>query len=236
MDKPRILCCIPSYKGPEPHPFFSFLLLATEVGRAESEGKYKVRWNVGGPKVRVPVVRNQACAFALNGDATHLLFIDDDMLVPPGAIEHLLALDLPIVSPIFYRGGKSHDPLVFDWGEDGKPHPMKEYPVDTLFLAPAGVGTGVMMIKTEVLKAMDPPYFYYPQDPTMGMDLEFCRRAAEIGFASYCDSRILVRQMGLNEPVGEAEWLERKEYYYAEKDNPGIHQFNSNIAEGTFGR
>jgi hypothetical protein len=88
---------------------------------------------------------------------------------------------------------------------------MTNYPVDQLFEAPAGTGTGVMMIKTEVLNAMERPYFFHPRDPSKGMDLTFCRRAREAGFKAYCDSSILVEQMKIPGSVGFEQWMSRKE-------------------------
>ena len=127
------------------------------------------------------------------------------MLPQANLSEHLLALDLPIVAPIFFKD--CGDPLAFDWDpESGRPDPIIDYPVDRVFEAPAGVGTGVMLIKREVLEALEDPWFGFgPQ-----LDLDFCQRAAAKGFKSYCDSRILVQQMGKASPIGKTAWDERR--------------------------
>ena len=210
---PRILCSIPSYSGPDPRTYFYHLLFAAETGRAEALGEYKVRWSVAGPKDQVLPARNQACRFSIMGDCTHLLLADDDMLMQPDILEKLLAEDKPIIAPIFFRSGSPYDPLVFKMGDDGEPDSMTDYPVDQVFPAPGGVGTGLMLIKVEVLKAMmqDGPWFRYPPPgSTRGMDLDFCIRAAKYGFISHCDSRLLVEQMGLPQPVGRAQWEARR--------------------------
>lgn len=208
---PKILCCIPVYKAVEALPFMSFLLFAAEAGKAEVSEKYKVRWNVGGPGVRTSNVRNAACDFAIKGKATHILMVDDDMLIPPDIIEKLLAMDVPIACPIFFRSGDDNAPLVYDIDPDsGEPVNMMDYPIDQVFEAPGGVGTGVMLIRRDVIDAIERPHFYYPQDTRYGMDLMFCRRAREKGFATWCDSRILVEQMDNPQPVGKKQWLERK--------------------------
>lgn len=208
MEIPRILCCIPSYDGPDPRPFMHFLLLAAECGKAEAVGKYKVRWNVGGPRVKTQTVRNSACQYALLGNCTHLAFIDDDMLVPPDILESLLRSDKPIIAPIFFRGGIPPDPLAFALDGTGEPFPMYNYPVDKVFPAPGGVGTGVMLLRTEVLAAMqdDSPWFRYPYGSARSMDVDFCMRAASKGFVSHCDSRLLVEQLGLSQPIGRSQW------------------------------
>lgn len=206
---PKVICTVPVYKSVEALPFMHFLLFASEVGKAEMQGAYKVRWNVGGPGVRTSLVRNSAAQIAIDSGADYLLFIDDDMLVPPFILAKLLSLDKPIATPIFFRSGPPYDPLVFDL-VDEIPTPMMKYPVDQVFLAPGGIGTGVMLIKTEVLRAVGAPYFYYPEDPSKGMDLEFCRRAREAGYDAWCDSRLLVKQMGNSAPVGMDQWVKRR--------------------------
>lgn len=134
---PKVICTVPVYKSVEAVPYMTHLLFAAEVGKAEALGKYKVRWNVGGPGVRIAAVRNSAAMIAIRKQADYLLFIDDDMLVPPNILELLLEPDLPIVSPIFFRSGDDNAPLVYGIGPGGVGvQNMREYPVDQLFEAP----------------------------------------------------------------------------------------------------
>jgi hypothetical protein len=211
---PKILCTIPVYKAVEALPYMTHLLFSQETGKAEAAGKYKARMNVGGPGVRTPIVRNGAVAIALHGKADYLFFLDDDMLVPPDIIEKLLSMDVPIACPIFFRSGDNNSPLVYDIDPgSGKPDCILDYPVDQVFEAPGGCGTGTMLIRRDVLESLESPQFFYPPDTRYGMDLLFCRRAREKGFATYCDSRILVQQMNNPQPVGLQQWLERKAEY-----------------------
>lgn len=204
----RILCSVPVYHALDPLPFMSFLDVSQETGRAEVAGKYSVRWLVGGPKVKTQIVRNISCRTTLTGGASHLAFVDDDMLLGPRDIfERLLAHDKDIVSPLFFRAAGNFDPLVFHLDGDGEPCPITDYPKDTLFEAPAGVGTGVMLIKREVLEALEDPWFFYPQQSTRSMDVDFCLRAIAKGFKVWCDTSIIVKQMGLPKPVGEEDFL-----------------------------
>jgi len=102
----------------------------------------------------VESVRNTSCEAALTGGATHLLFIDDDMLInPPEIIGKLLALDKDIVAPLFFRSSGNFDPLVFNIDDLGEPCPVLNYPTNEPFKVTGGVGTGVMLIKREVLEA-----------------------------------------------------------------------------------
>lgn len=203
---PRIIGSVPVYTAMTPMPLMYFLSLSQETGRADAQGRYKLRWIVGGPKTQTHIIRNAACAVVLQSGATHLLLIDDDMCPTADIIDNLLLLDLPIVSPIFFRD--NGDPLVFDWDPvTPKRVSMTNYPVDQVFEAPAGVGTGVMLIKRQVIEAIDGPCFGVGEYS----DLDFCAKAAAVGFKSYCDSRILVRQMGKPEPIGSSQWERRRQ-------------------------
>ncbi len=208
MLEKRILCSVPTYHAVEPLPFAHFLSVSQESGRAEAVGKYEMRWLVGGPKVKTQIVRNMSCKVALDTDATHLAFIDDDMLPDPKDIlERLLAHDVDIVAPLFFRSSGNFDPLVFNLDELGEPMPILDYPRNKLFEVTGGVGTGVILINTRVLRGMCDPWFYYPPNSTRSMDVHFCIRAIGNGFRVWCDSSIIVRQMGLPKPVGEDDFL-----------------------------
>jgi hypothetical protein len=205
-DIPHILTVIPSYAGPDCLPFAHFLGFAEQCGR--DYDKYRMWWVVAGPKIKTQLVRNGSCTLAMETGATHVLFIDDDMCVPADLVTKLLAHNKDIITPLFFRGGGDCAPLVFAPGENGDSEPMWDHPPRQLFVAPCGAGTGVMLIKREVLEAVEPPWFIWPNDPERGMDLGFCARAREKGFAVWCDSSIIVPQMSLPQPVGEQQFLE----------------------------
>lgn len=207
----RVLFSVPCYHSMEPEPLMNFLITAQECGKAEAQGLYSVRWLVGGPKVKTQNVRNISCSAALKGGATHLAFADDDMLIsPPDIIGRLLEKDKDIIAPLFFRSSGNHDPLVFNLNGDGEPHPIEDYPKNSLFQVTGGVGTGVMLIKREVLEAIGDPWFYYPENSTRSMDLHFCMRAIAKGFSVWCDTSLIVRQMGPRQPIGEEHFLNHK--------------------------
>lgn len=205
---PRVLVCVPCYSGVDPNPFIRFLIVSQESGRAEAAGKYSVRWMIGGPKVKTQNVRNIACKMALDCAASHLLFVDDDMFLDDkDIVEKLLAHDKAIVAPLFFRSAGNYDPLVFDLDSNGDPTPILDYPKNALVEARGGVGTGVMLIKRQVLEAVKDPWFFYPPNPARSMDLHFCLRAIDLGFQVWCDTSLIVRQLGLPQPVGEDDFL-----------------------------
>lgn len=199
---PKILASVPVYHSVEPQPFLNFLVLSQVTGKAEAEGKYAVRWCVPGPKIKTVIARNTLSQLAITGDADYLLLMDDDMVVPSNMLECLLKRNVDIVSPIFFRSVSPIDPLVYTIDEFGDRVPYYDYPKNALFETPGGNGTGVMLIKTSVLKKMDVPIWRGNIDPEIAEDIEFCDRAKTLGFKTYCDSTVEARQMSLPVAIG----------------------------------
>jgi hypothetical protein len=202
-EKPRILACVPTYHAVDPAPFLHFMIVSQETGRAEARGQYAVRWMAGGPKVKLLRVRNGACKQALDIGASHLLLVDDDMLLNPAdIIGRLLQADKDIVGPLFFRSDGNYDPLVFRLGSDDVFWPIFDYPQKQLFKVDA-IGGGVMLIRRRVLETLHDLWFVPAPDGSASTDLPFCRKVTQAGFEVWCDSSMPVLQMGLPQPPGE---------------------------------
>ena len=207
MRIPRVLITVPVYHAVEPAPFWHFMGLAQVAGRDEERGLYKARYHVAGPKIKTVNARNMATEVALESFADFVLLVDDDMCVPPDLLTKLLAHDVDIVTPLFFRSTPPIAPLIFDLGSDGTPIPIFNYPDNSLFETPGGAGTGVMLIKTKVFRSMEYPWWRGSVDAEQGEDTFFCKQARARGFKTWCDSSVKVAQMGLNYPIGEPEYL-----------------------------
>jgi hypothetical protein len=121
-------------------------------------------------------------------------------------LDHLLFNDVDIVVPLFFKANKVIEPLIFDIDGLGNIVPIYDYPKDSLFEVPGGAGTGVMLIKTDVLRAMDEPVWRGSVDPTYSEDIEFCKRARSLGFRVWCNSSVKVGQMNLPIEIGEEHY------------------------------
>jgi hypothetical protein len=210
---PKILATVPVYHAVEPEPFLNFLILSQATGQAEREGRYAVRWYVPGPKVKTVVARNSASQLVIAGGIDYLLLMDDDMVVPRGTLDHLLRRNVDIISPIFFRSQPPIDPLIYTFDKFGDRAPYYDYPKSSLFETPGGNGTGVMLIKAEVLKALDTPIWRGKVHEEIAEDIDFCDRARAAGFKTWCDSSVEAKQMSLPVAVGsqfyDAERLTR---------------------------
>lgn len=148
------------------------------------------------------VCRNKAVAdFLAHTTCSHLLFVDDDVLLPVDTIHYLAeSLSQPGVDivcgayPTYKFAGNcaylylTARPVGGDW--------LKEWP-QGLFEVDAG-GTGCMAIRREVFEAVGFPWFRWPEqhDPATGTvqwisdDVDFCDRARGKGFHVWCDGRV----------------------------------------------
>ena len=135
--------------------------------------------------------RIKLCKDAVKEGCTHVLFLDDDMVFPMHTLIHFINHGLPIVAANCAR--KELPPRSNSRALDG---------VSVLWTRKNStgieevdyVGTGVMLINTDVLKALPQPWFaeiYNPLTETSkGEDVFFCELAKRHGFKAYIDHDI----------------------------------------------
>lgn len=145
---------------------------------------------------RMPIdkARNMAVKAALQNDCDYLFFYDDDMDLHPQTFKTLLARDKDIIMALCNIRGYPFLPMVFKWVE--KPEELmsladlkvrgkvvsiwddcekatNEY---GLIEGAAAVGCACTLIKTEIFKFLEEPYFYTGTQNTE--DVYFCIKAA----------------------------------------------------------
>lgn len=95
----------------------------------------------------IVIARNMARAYMLRTDATHLLFIDADVIVSPDGLQKLLALDHPVCGGLVPgRGAHGHAYYVFGPRRSVPDHPE---------VIECSHGTcGYMLIRRDVLSTL----------------------------------------------------------------------------------
>lgn len=167
----------------------------------------------------LPSQRSDIARRAIQKGCTHLLFADDDMTFPMHTIIGLLARDLDIVGancatkaipPLpTGRKGEKEDEIVFTRYDSKGVEEVTR------------LGTGIMLIKTEVFEKLGEPWFAIPYDNEkkgyIGEDVFFCRKAMEAGYKLYVDHD-LSKQVG---HVGQLDYCHQlmPEYNYGERDD-----------------
>lgn len=128
---------------------------------------------------------------AIKKGATHLLFVDSDMLFPRDTIKRLLAHNKDIV-------GVQCNKRLFPLQKVAVPLTPNED--QTKLFRAALVGTGVLLIKTSVFEKMARPWFQFGRDKegelVIGEDAWFINSAKDAGFDVWCDGSIKVGHIG----------------------------------------
>lgn len=160
----------------------------------------------------VDIARNEITRQVLaNPDITHLLWIDDDMVYPPGALQRMLAHDLPFVGGLCFDRRHPYKPVLAryfhpSWGYD--PNALGwlfDYPPDEVIEVDA-TGGAFLLVKREVYEAIsakhgegDPAWaHWWTPLPWHGAseDLSFCRRAQEAGYTLRVDTGLKIGHVG----------------------------------------
>lgn len=139
---------------------------------------------------------------------THLMFIDSDMSFESDLVWNLMQRRVDVVCGAYVQKGYPWWPNAGIMNEDGQTYNMNKPD----FTGESGdlirvdmVGTGLMMIRKEVLDKMQPPWFEHPKldleekdyeqitpihtkkHRVMGEDVAFCKKVRELGFEIWFD-------------------------------------------------
>ena len=163
--------------------------------------------------------------------ATHLMFLDTDIVCAPNACRKLLSHDKEIISGLYFQRGGMQFPLIYSYQGrhrvSGKMCPAftpildpvhrylskKRLPVSEITYATlegndglikiGGAGAGFLLVKREVFEKIPYPWFSFEKG---GEDLYFCDKARKNGFEIWADMSVLLGHLRLD-PVGASQFL-----------------------------
>lgn len=137
--------------------------------------------------------RNYIASQAIKNNCTHLFFVDDDMIFPENVLDDLLEHDKNIVGGVYMTKYEVQEPVV-EFIDDKRP--------EGLFKVNA-IGTGMLLIKTDVFKKIKTPWFKYEwYDNGMvkrSHDWIFCEDARKAGYDIWADNTLEIKHIGLKE-------------------------------------
>ena len=181
--------------------------LQTPAGMRIGRGKF--------PEPCIDICRDKAVATAIQNGAKWLFFLDADVIPPPDVIPRLLRHNLPIVAGLYIRRHNPPFNEMLRFRTDGmaglRPIQEGEYTLGTLVECDA-VGTGCLLISTEVFETMKPfqvtidgqparpSYFLWTEfrlQNGMSEDFSWCVKARQSGFKIFCDTSIQCRHRGM---------------------------------------
>lgn len=162
---------------------------------------YGRRTGSNSKEVSVDEGRNMIAREALRNKSKYLYFWDDDVAPPPNATRLLMYDleqddDLGVAGGIYCSKEEPPSPMVFQG--DGLGSFWKWKAGDRFECT--GLGTGAMMIRTEILEKIPEPWFKTVDEdnPAPGYtmhrqtdDLYFCRKVLEAGFKILADANVL---------------------------------------------
>ena len=153
---------------------------------------------VGG--VPTDIARNKAVEYALEKKANYIWFLDDDVQTPFFAVRQLIYTleqsDAMVAGGIYCRKQEPIEPLVYRGRGKGA---FWKWKVNDVFEVD-GIGGGCMMVKTDVLKHLEPPYFKTVDNfVTEGTeiarasteDLYFCTKVRQAGYKILADAHVM---------------------------------------------
>lgn len=144
---------------------------------------------VNPPRMSIDRMRNLAAETALEIEASHLLFIDDDVLIPTpfDFLRKLIACDASIACADVLVRGYPFNHMMFRYTNKARTG-LALMPNVPLVLGPIpvdAVGFSVALIKTELLRDLAKPYFV--TGVTNTEDVYFCVKARD----KFPDCRII---------------------------------------------
>jgi GT2 family glycosyltransferase len=197
----RVLCAIPM-RGDQLHRKFAFPF-ATMIKPFHFEVADIVR-------AHVESSRNAAVRFARENGFTHLLFLDDDHILPPDLFLRLYAVGEPVACALAFQRVPPYGPCVYRWGIGGEGQ-------IGAFQCPEFIKTGVrkvdasgfsaVLIRMDVFTKLEEkklPWFKWGE---LGEDLQFCLSCRDAGIDIYCDTDLILPHLGENLEVTEETYF-----------------------------
>lgn len=143
---------------------------------------------------QIPYQRNQGVR-EMVGD--YLCFVDHDCVPPAGALQRMLDRNVGVIGGVILERRDPFQVCATRSLEPFERYKRSEIPSDGLFSVVA-VGTGFIVIRREVFDALGTSHWFragqIPGAPDLlAEDLDFCLRAAQVGFPSYLDCGVRVK-------------------------------------------
>ena len=193
----KIGICIPLYNVVPASFFVNFI---NRIHELYSQNKYDVQIYMRASTI-VDKARNDLVDMALKDNCDYIMFIDSDTLIPNGAVDSLLDMNVDIASGLYFSKGKPYLPVA-----RVKEGDMHFYLDDFEFndiMEVAGVGMGCCLIKTSVFKDMKFPYFKLEWrhkegiDYQIAEDLYFCEEAIKKGHKVHLNTGVVCQHFGV---------------------------------------
>src|SRR5258706_4167294 len=193
-----------------------------EMGKFHgSKGDQFIMYNPN--RTSIDNMRNFAAKVALETESDYLMFIDDDMVLYPNTYKSLREADKDIVMALTTIRGYPFPPMHFidkggdlDRITDLKPDLEYASRIDENGLVKCdAIGCACVLIKTELFKKIDPPYFV--TGPNFTEDVYFCLKLTNAlgkqNVSIYVDTKVPTGHLGEKEVFTPLNAELKKKHY-----------------------
>jgi len=171
-------------------------------------------------------MRNNAAKIALENNCDYLMFIDDDVIIRPDTLDSLLEADKDIIMALTFVRGWPFPPMFFKASENLTTDKRKEtlifyedyVPDEHGLVKCAAVGFSCTLLKMDVVKAINPPYFI--TGPHHTEDVYFCLKARyslDPEPSIFVDTRVPTMHMMMSDGVSDINVGKLRELYRPEE-------------------
>jgi hypothetical protein len=200
--QPKILLGIPTYKYLTSFAFGHLMRVLLDGVNSSLIKRLEIEADM-----YVTMARNMMCNTALElyqkEEITHLLMIDDDMIIPDGSIAALANHNVDVISGQYYT--RAMKPVAYNF--EPSYHFLDKFP-ETGVIQVDGAGAGCLLLKCEVLAKMerffgDKWWFQNSigldggEERYMGEDVFFFKRLKQMGTPAYVDCDVKLGHIGL---------------------------------------
>lgn len=213
--KMKIGICVPLYNVVPASFFVNFV---NRLHEFQTQEKYDVQIYMRASTI-VDKARNELVEMALRDKCDYVFFIDSDTLIPGGALDALLAMDVDIASGLYFAKGRPYLPVA-RVKEGDKHFYLEDFEYNSIYEV-QGVGMGCCLIKTSVFDGMEFPYFklewrkHDGVDYQIAEDLYFCDEAIKKGHKVHLNTGVVCDHFGIE--VGAEHFQPYKEQLKEDK-------------------
>ena len=137
--------------------------------------------------------RNYLAESAINGQYTHVLWLDADMIFKPDLFDRLYAHGKDIVTGVYHARRPPHRSCIFT--SLNPVRRVKEYPEELFEIAACGFGCALTSV--EALRTVMKRYeFCFEPTSQFGEDISFCLKARKCEINVYCDPTVKAGHIG----------------------------------------
>jgi len=193
----RILVAIPCYDS-KPHVLFVDNLISVLAWHSQNAPHLQIERRFLG-RGMIDRVRQQAHEYALKNKFTHILWWDDDILAPVDVIHKFLLHNKQIVAGMAFQRTEPYAMCAYrhqpQYGIDNydRYRSLTEMDIDTGLQQVTAVGTGCMLMQTDIVKHLQKPWWVWPK--TAAEDIEFCVMMHKHGVKAYVDTSIHLQHL-----------------------------------------